>query len=288
MRSTMADGADGAATPLDNLTNDQLTQRSLAARGLHSCLEDKTPETWTAYQSYVLPKVKNYLDLIAQEADLTFEVRNSQDALAGLRNQQSVLVNAPPSGKKYWDERLDLKLAIHHKELRIVGAPKALEAIRTKLAAISAQEINSHMSALEVPEGDPLRPPMRNLPPASAERTDSKRLPPRAQEFRDVIAKEWKKRRKGLGRKRTSVDAMKAIAKACDDRKVKPISPFIEPALEEQIHKWNVTHDQLRRIKTFQDIVKQSIEPQPLPRFKLGVFRKFLANCASNFPQKQE
>jgi hypothetical protein len=284
----MADGANGARTPLDDFTLDQLKGRFRKATDLHSRMKCQSSETCSAYQSHVIPDVLRYLDLTAQEAKLEFLLRNRDNEMMWQRNRLLAIEPSTSTGldlRSYFDEFESTRADVEHVRSFLFQIPKSLEKIRIELAAISAQEINSHMDALGVSEGDPLRPPLRSQSPTRAELTDSKRLSPKVQEFRELVAREWKKRRKGLGGKRTPVPAIRAIARECDENKFKPVPPFIEPTLERQIHKWNTAFPK-RKIVTFEDMVERSIEPQP--RFKLGVFRKFLGNTASSFTQKQD
>jgi hypothetical protein len=64
----MDDGTNGAGTPFDNFTNDELIARSCKARDLYSRLEDALScAILPPYELHVIPGVLIYLDPIAQE-----------------------------------------------------------------------------------------------------------------------------------------------------------------------------------------------------------------------------
>lgn len=290
MRSTMADGADGARTPLDDFTLTQLNERFRKATDLHSRIKCQPPDTCSAYQSHVTPDVLRYLDLIAREARLQFLLLNRDDELVSNRNRLLAIEPSPSAGldlRSYFDEFESTRDDVERVQEFLFKIPESLERIRIELAAISAREINSYMNALGVSEDDPLRPHLPNASPTRAEPTDSKRLSPKAQEFRELVAKEWRKQRKGLRGKRTPPTVTLAIAQELDKpRKFKPVTPYIELTLENQIKIWNATYPE-RKIITFEDMVNRSTEPNndagvPRPRFKLAAFRKFLSNTASS------
>lgn len=235
----MADGADGACTPLDDFTNDQLKERSRKARHLHSCLENASDETCSPYELHVLPAVLSYLDLVAEEADLEFALRNqpnqsrrlNEEFTAFKKSRPRFSPNDPTSFLPILNATVRFQDEIRRTRDIATEAPKLLEEIRTKLDSISSQEVNSCMDVLGVSATDPLRPPMPHL---QTEVAKSK-----LNQFYITLTiwhKRQPKTKRGIA---FSTDSLMDLADECDRNQFKPNSQYIPDSVWIPIDKWN-------------------------------------------------
>ena len=295
MRSTMANGADGACTPLDDFTDDQVAVRGRKARDLRNRLDDTPEETWSAYQSHILPEVLGYLDRIAQEAEFELTLRDQPFKLSRLHQEFSTHKKSEvspiddPGMKLFMIKGVYILDEIKRTEAIPTEVPKSLAEIRTKLAAISSQEINSYMDSLGVHKLDPLRPPH----PASAndEICVQPKQAARDHDFR-VFVGDWRNKQQSP----ISDDKLLELANQCDDEGFPPIPPFINKTIYKQIKKWNDTYPE-KEIKKFVHLIVHFRKMEPdgskrpprkrnEPVFDLQPFRSFLSYTAKRLSRK--
>jgi hypothetical protein len=299
VRSTMANGADGACTPLDNFTNDQLKERSRKARHLYSCLENASGETCSPYELHVTPAVLSYLDLVAKEADLEFALRDQPNQLRRLNEEFSAFKNsrprfspdAPASFLPVLNATTTFQDEIRRTKDIATEAPKLLEEIRTKLAALSSQEINSYMGILKVSDFDPLRPPLPHLKPEVAKA--------RLDQFYITVTN-WHNRqpktKRGIA---FSTDSLMELAIECDRNRFTPDLQYLPESVWGPIDKWNHMRAGEPVLK-FKDLIERFQEKEvPAPDVwvkdeasedvrDLQPFQDFVSSTAKRLTRKQK